>query len=91
MKSRQRCNELRVCERNVWAAGQSQDHDYAIQERQHSVLTNQCLGNGTNVELPGQETEESLLRLPDSDKLIVERHWGHMPPFAQLRLWLHYN
>jgi hypothetical protein len=55
------------------------------------VLTNQCLGIEKNAEPPGRGTEKSLLRLADSDKLIVERHWDRTPPFAQLRLWLHNN
>src|SRR6266850_303035 len=41
----------------------------AIQERQHSVLTNQCFGKETNAESPGRGTEESFL--VDSDKFIV--------------------
>jgi hypothetical protein len=38
------CNE--VGERNVWAAGGShgQDHGHTLQDRQGSVLTNQCPG-----------------------------------------------
>jgi len=60
-----------VGERNVWATGQSQDHGHAIQERQCSVLTNQCLGKEKNAEPPGRGTEESFLT--DSDRFIVER------------------
>jgi len=41
---------------------------HTLQERQGSVLTNQCLGNGTNAE---QGAERSFL--PHSDKLIRER------------------
>jgi len=51
----------------------SQDHGRTLQERQGSVLTNQCLGTwkGTNAE---RGAEENFLT--DSDKFIVERHWG---------------
>ena len=40
----------RGCERNVWAAGESQDHG---QGKQGCVLTNQCLGKETNGEQGG--------------------------------------
>jgi len=52
--------------------GHGQDHGHAIQERQCSVLTNQCFGKETNAELSARGTEESFLT--DSDKFIVERH-----------------
>ena len=73
-------------ERNVWAAGWSQVHGPAMQERQCCVLTNQCLGIETNAEPPGQGTEEYFLM--DNNILIVERHWGHM---FSLRSCLHYG
>jgi hypothetical protein len=38
----------------VWAAKWSQHDVHAIQERQRSVLTNQCLGKDTNAEPPGR-------------------------------------
>jgi hypothetical protein len=40
-----------------------------MQEKQGSVLTNQCLGKETNAE---RGAEESFLT--DGDKLILERH-----------------
>jgi hypothetical protein len=58
--------------KNVWAVGQSHGYGHAMQERQRSVLTNQCLGKDTNAEPPGRGTEESFLT--DSDEFIVERH-----------------
>ena len=57
------------CERNVWAAGEShgQDHGHSLQERQGSVLTNQCLGKKRiNVERGAEESFQM-----DNDKLYI--------------------
>jgi len=52
-----------------------QDHGHTLQERQGSVLTNQCLGKETNAEGGAEE-------------LIVQRNWGHT---IYLRLLPHHN
>jgi hypothetical protein len=44
-------------------------HGHDIQERQHSVLTNQCLGKEMSAEPPGRGTEEPFLM--DRDKFMV--------------------
>jgi len=69
----ERANETSESGLPVQGVVKNQDHGHAIQERQRSVLTNQCLGKETNAEPPGRGTEEGFLRLTDSDKLIVER------------------
>jgi hypothetical protein len=55
------CNEY---ERNVWASTErSQNHGHALQKRQDSVLTNQCLGkrmlSGVLRNPDGQEVRNS--------------------------------
>ena len=44
-------------------------HGHVLQERRHSLFTNQCLGKETNTEPPGRGTDESFLM--DSDIFIV--------------------
>ena len=81
-------DDMRVGTKRLGYRG-SQDHGHTLQG---SVLTNQCLGKGTNVE---RGAEESFVT--DRDKLIVEtlgpesrRHWGHINDIIS-RLWLRHD
>jgi hypothetical protein len=74
MKRRRGCNECANKSSESGLQGRvvkNQDHGHVIQERQRSVLTNQCLEKEMNAEPPGQGTEEGLRRLTGSDKFIA--------------------
>ena len=60
-----------MCEQNVWAAGGRQDHRHTLQERQGSVLTNQCLGKKMDAERGAEKWF-----LMDSDEFYSEETPG---------------